>query len=103
MIVDDGSEDETAALVREWIEEGEIPIRWIKKKNGGKHTALNVGIAQIQTELTFIVDSDDWLPDESVSTILRYNKLHSRGDTLGGYSFLRFYPDGRVNTAFFPA
>ena len=102
MIVDDGSEDETAALVREWIEEGEIPIRWIKKKNGGKHTALNVGIAQIQTELTFIVDSDDWLPDDAVSTILRYHKLHSRDDTLCGYSFLRFYPDGRVNNAFFP-
>lgn len=32
MIVDDGSEDETAALVREWIEEGEIPIRWMPSK-----------------------------------------------------------------------
>lgn len=102
MIVDDGSKDETEALVQSWIKEGAVSIRWIGKENGGKHTALNAGIARIQTELTFIVDSDDWLPEDAVSTILHYYRLYPRDNTLCGYSFLRFYPDGRVNEAFFP-
>lgn len=37
----------------------EFPMRYIYKENGGKHTALNVGVKQITSELTFIVDSDD--------------------------------------------
>ncbi len=102
MIVDDGSKDKTEALVQNWMKEGEVSIRWIRKENGGKHTALNAGIARIQTELTFIVDSDDWLPEDAVSTILHYYRLYPGDNALCGYSFLRFYPDGRVNEAFFP-
>ena len=102
LVVDDGSTDGTEEQVGKWKEEADFSIQYLFKENGGKHTALNAGIDRIETELTFIVDSDDWLPDDAVSTILRYHQLHSRDDTLCGYSFLRFYPDGRVNNAFFP-
>ena len=102
LIVDDGSTDGTAALVDAWMEEAAIPIRRISKENGGKHTALNAGIARIETELTFIVDSDDWLPPDAVATILEYYHLYPGDERLCGYSFLRFYPDGSVNEAFFP-
>lgn len=105
MVVDDGSQDQTAALVQQMIAEQRVDIRLLTKPNGGKHTALNKGIAQIETELTFIVDSDDALPQDAVETILDYHgkyKPEREKYSLCGYSFLRFYSNGEVNTAFFP-
>lgn len=58
-MVDDGSTDDTKNIAEEMREKAEFPMRYIYKENGGKHTALNVGVKQITSELTFIVDSDD--------------------------------------------
>lgn len=61
LIVDDGSLDDTAQVVRKVQKSADFRIRYIYKENGGKHTALNEGIKNIESDLTFIVDSDDWL------------------------------------------
>lgn len=102
LLVDDGSSDRTSLLAEDWEKNAPFAFRYLKKENGGKHTALNLGIAEIKTELTFIVDSDDWLPTDAVEIILRYHEKYREMSGLCGYSFLRFYPDGRVNEAFFP-
>lgn len=102
LVVDDGSKDNTAELIRQYIEEGKIPVLYEKQQNAGKHTALNRGIAMIRSELTFIVDSDDYLPDDAVETILSYHQKYKNTPDLCGYSFLRCHQDGRVNTAYFP-
>lgn len=102
LVVDDGSIDGTEDLVRLWKTEADFPLRYLYKENGGKHTALNMGIGLIETELTFIVDSDDWLPENAVEIILKYHEKYRKMEGLCGYSFLRFYPDGRVNDAFYP-
>lgn len=102
LIVDDGSTDETEGEARQWQSEGILKISYIKKENGGKHTALNLGISVIQTELTFIVDSDDWLPNHAIEVIEKYHKKYRNYSEICGYSFLRFYPDGSVNEAFYP-
>jgi glycosyltransferase involved in cell wall biosynthesis len=75
----------------------EFPMRYIYKENGGKHTALNVGVKQITSELTFIVDSDDTLVPDAIETILRYHKKYGEKKDLCGYSFLRRLPDGKIN------
>ena len=102
LIVDDGSNDGTKDLIEQWKKEGDVPITYLYKENCGKHTALNKGIAQINTELTFIVDSDDFLPDNAIEIVLCYHEKYKGTDGLCGYSFLRFYPDGTVNEAYFP-
>jgi len=94
LIVDDGSRDDTAAVVAAWIAEGRLPIRYIAKPNGGKHTALNVGIPTITSRLTFIVDSDDWLTDDAVRLIEAYDDKYRARPGLAGFSFLRVAPDG---------
>ena len=58
-IVDDGSTDGTEDIVKEFEFENLMSIRYDKKENGGKHTALNYGIQRIETALTMVVDSDD--------------------------------------------
>ena len=54
----------------------DFPVRYIYKENGGKHTALNVGVQQIASELTFIVDSDDTLVPNAIETIFEYHEKY---------------------------
>lgn len=75
----------------------DFPVRYIYKENGGKHTALNVGVQQIASELTFIVDSDDTLVPNAIETIFEYHEKYGKQDKLCGYSFLRQYPNGEIN------
>lgn len=102
LVVDDGSEDGTEELVKGWKVENRINICYRKQENGGKHRALNTGIKTIDSPLTFIVDSDDYLPDDSIGIILEYHRRFAGTPGICGYSFLRFYSNGEVNTAYFP-
>lgn len=101
LIVDDGSTDNTQVVIGEFEKENLIDIHSIRQNNGGKHRALNRGIAEVETELTFIVDSDDYLPINAVDIILQYHNKYKKRTDLCGYSFLRCYEDGSVNTAYF--
>lgn len=102
MIIDDGSSDNTEDLITKFKKENKINIKYFKQKNGGKHRALNHGINKIKTELTMIVDSDDYLTEDAIKTINKYyNKYKDRKD-ICGFSFLRCFPDGNVNGMKFP-
>lgn len=97
LVVDDGSTDGTKDLITQLQEKSDFPIRYIYKSNGGKHTALNVGIQTICSELIFIVDSDDCVTDEAVESILKIHKKYRSQNNICGYAFLRAFPDGKVN------
>ena len=89
MIVDDGSNDNTKEVVRSFVAHAKFEIRYLYKENGGKHTAINVGIAEIKTPLTIIVDSDDILLPTGIETILQYDSKYRGRPSLCGFSFLR--------------
>lgn len=61
LIVDDGSSDDTEEVVKEYKDENIIDIRYIKKENGGKHTAVKRGVEEARGELFLMIDSDDFL------------------------------------------
>lgn len=71
LIVDDGSQDETADLVQSWQKrDNGFAIEYIRKENGGMHTAHNVAYENIRTELNTCIDSDDRMPPDAVRLIL---------------------------------
>ena len=75
VVVDDGSVDNTENLIMEFKAENLINIQYIKKDNGGKHTALNLGVSIAKYGYTFFLDSDDYLPVNSVESIVKKVKL----------------------------
>lgn len=101
LVVDDGSCDGTKELVQSLEEASSFPIRYIYKENGGKHTALNVGIGHIDNPLTFIVDSDDKLTIDAVEQIKIIYEKYKKDQSLCGYTFLRAFSDGKINGKLF--
>lgn len=92
LVIDDGSTDGTEALVRGWIEDGKIPVRYIFKENGGLYTGYNVAYSIIETELSVCIDSDDAMPDNAVEIILRTWR-ESGADRYAGLIGLDCYMD----------
>jgi glycosyltransferase involved in cell wall biosynthesis len=70
LIIDDGSTDHTEEMVKEWIEENTIEIKYYWQGNQGMHGAHNRAYELIDTELNVCIDSDDYMPDEAVEKIL---------------------------------
>ena len=101
-VVDVGSTDNTQETVNLFAEQSEFPIIYKKKENGGKHTALNVGISEIKTPLTFIVDSDDTLTSDAIETIANHYEVYKNDACVCGFSYLRTFPNGEVNGKVFP-
>lgn len=102
LIIDDGSNDKTEDIVKQWQSEKRIKVQYEKKENGGKHKAINYAMNYINTELVFIVDSDDYLTDNAIDTIYKYYQKYKNNVGLCGYSFLRRYPNGEINNKEFP-
>lgn len=94
LIIDDGSSDNTDKYIDEIKKKADFLVIYYKKENGGKHTALNYAYRYINTPLTFIVDSDDMLTKDAISTVKEiYNKYKDEKD-ICGFSFLRGKTDG---------
>ena len=101
LLVDDGSIDNTKKTVEEMETVAKFPMRYIYKDNGGKHTAINTGVRQITSELVFIVDSDDMLEFNAIEIILEYYDKYKMIPNLCGFSFLKEYPDKKINGKLF--
>ncbi len=72
VIVDDGSDDDTEPLAQSWMAAGGLEIRYRRQANKGKHVALNRGIEIARARFTTMVDSDDWLPPDSLERMLAW-------------------------------
>lgn len=101
LIVDDGSKDSTKALVEEWIQECKIGIRYIYQQNQGMHSAHNAAYRNIHTELNTCIDSDDYMPDDAVETIVNFWKAHG-SDKYAGIIGLDCTEGGNIIGTSFP-
>ena len=80
IVVDDGSTDDGAAIVREF---DDPRIRLIQQENQGVSAARNRGIAAARAELVAFLDADDeWLP-AFIETILRIRALYPNAGLYG--------------------
>ncbi len=70
VIVDDGSTDDTPALVARWQKEADFPITCFRYSNNrGQIPAVNEGRNIVNGEYTLKLDSDDALVDDAMEII----------------------------------
>ena len=101
-IVDDGSTDGTDEKYKDFFNDN-FEVIFIKKLNGGKHTALNVGINAIAEELTIIVDSDDYLETHAVETILEDWRTYCDKADIAGLCYYKMFDNGNIVGQRFPS
>lgn len=71
IIVNDGSKDNTSRIGHEYAEKYPDIIKVIDKENGGHGDAVNSGLAAASGKYFKVVDSDDWVKEESLHRILQ--------------------------------
>ena len=97
LIIDDGSTDNIIELVNQWISSTEkFQIKFYQQSNGGKHRAINRGVHLAQGDAFLIVDSDDYLTDDAVDTVLKYWEQIKDDRTFAGISGLRIHQNMQV-------
>lgn len=70
ILVDDGSTDDTAEIIREWQEK--FPnIRYFYKENGGQASARNLGISEAKGDWLTFIDPDDYVSKDYFSEVRR--------------------------------
>ena len=101
ILIDDGSSDNTEELVENWLAEDIINIRFFKKKNGGKTSAIYYGFNQNpKGEYTLVLDSDDYLSDNCIE-IIKQNLLKISNRYIGIIG-LKAYTNGKIVGEKFP-
>ena len=70
ILVDDGSTDNTLAVLKSF--EHLSNVRVVSKVNGGKHTAVNLGIDMTTTDLVACLDADSFVTPETLRNIVPY-------------------------------
>ena len=96
VIVDDGSKDNTKEVVEDFIKEDIIPIKYLKKENEGKHIAINLGCDMAEGELFFIVDSDDYIPKDSIEQVKKDWEKYRENKSIAGLVYLKAWENGNL-------
>ena len=88
LIIDDGSSDNTEEIVSSWLKkENNFPIRYYKKPNGGKCSAINYGLDLSQGELFLVIDSDDTVTHNAVEIVINLEKTINNKEQFCGVAF----------------
>jgi cellulose synthase/poly-beta-1,6-N-acetylglucosamine synthase-like glycosyltransferase len=69
-LVDDGSTDDTWNEIKKF--EGHSNIKIFRKKNGGKHTALNFALENTKTDFFGCLDADSFVDREALIRLMSY-------------------------------
>ncbi|WP_214041353.1 glycosyltransferase family 2 protein [Methanoculleus sp.] len=100
-VVDDGSTDDGAAVVRGF---DDPRIRLIQQENRGVSAARNQGIEAARAELVAFLDADDeWLPG-FLETIMRLRKKFPEAGAYAASYYIQYYSHIReVNIQYLPS
>lgn len=95
IVVDDGSKDDIVDQMEKLIDETDsFTIRFFCQSNAGKHVAINKGVQMAKGEYFIIVDSDDYLVDNAIETILA--EFSNIPGDYAGIGLQRITPQGLV-------
>jgi peptidoglycan-N-acetylglucosamine deacetylase len=73
LVIDDGSKDDTAVVVQETYAKHPL-VRLIKKTNGGKSSAVNLGFKEANGEIVVALDADTLIAENAISLLVNHFK-----------------------------
>jgi teichuronic acid biosynthesis glycosyltransferase TuaG len=98
VVVDDGSTDETAGIVRDFSRT-DARVKYVFQENGGQASARNTGIRDSRGDLIAFLDSDDlWFPEKLE---LQTAKLEEAGADVVFSDVVILYEGGEEENVFF--
>lgn len=97
IIVNDGSTDDTAQIIKSFSDKR---IRYIEQQNGGQCKASNTGLKNAIGELIKFLDADDVLNKEHIE--LQVKKINNRTDAICSSEWGRFYGKDPESAEFHP-
>lgn len=99
IVVNDGSTDNTDNVLIDILNQNIIPIMYISKSNGGKHSAFQVALNECKTEYFMCMDDDDIYSSSAVDTYLdEWKRIKKEGkqDEIGAIRTLTREEDGTI-------
>ena len=66
IVINDGSEDNTAAIAAEYEKKYPGYVRFINKENGGHGSVINRGIKEAAGKYFKVIDADDWVDTDGL-------------------------------------
>lgn len=99
ILVNDGSKDNTEEIANIILNKNELPILFISKPNGGKHSAFEAAFNETQTEYFMCLDDDDIYSYKAVETYLcefARIKQENKNDIIGAIRTLSQEENGTI-------
>jgi glycosyltransferase involved in cell wall biosynthesis len=92
VVVDDGSTDNTPAIVRKFVPR----VSLFQKANGGQSSAFNAGIPKCRGEIIAFLDGDDWWMPEKLRRVVN---TMAGNPSIGmvGHGFVESFGGGRTS------
>lgn len=95
VVVDDGSTDDTAQLLRDrYVSENLVTV--VRQDNAGQIAAAQRGLSRCQGDIVCFLDGDDWWEPEYLATLARLYASDPGIDYIYGNMRLRGVHEGRL-------
>lgn len=95
LIMNDGSTDETKNVIKKFIAENKIEIKYFEQENQGKMVSINKLVEKATGDLIIDCDSDDYFTEDAFKIINEEYKNNKNENNIYGLCFLKYDQDGK--------